>query len=103
MTEGEARKAFADDQTFVLEMAQEWYGGYEAWALNEKSHHDFPVQEWDGRVIPVEDIRAAFIDNFWVSHFNEANARVMKEMEENPPEDDPRRYTWEEVCAAVGL
>ncbi|MDR2669925.1 MAG: DUF4065 domain-containing protein [Desulfovibrio sp.] len=68
----EARRPFSDEELFILETVNNFYGRYAAWTLRDMSHNDFPGDFNSKDVIPVNDIRASFADNKIVRSIQEA-------------------------------
>ena len=75
-SEHQAREAFTDEQKFVLELVAGHYGVYEAWALVEKSHREFPGIFGSGDVILKETIASAFENSRLVMKLKGAATRI---------------------------
>jgi uncharacterized phage-associated protein len=61
-----ARENFDDEQKFVLESVNEYYGVYEAWALRDLSRVEFPGVFGSGGIIRKQDIKEYFIEHDFV-------------------------------------
>jgi uncharacterized phage-associated protein len=59
----EARLPFTDEELFILETVNNFYGRYAAWTLRDMSHNDFPGDFNSKNVIPISDIRMRFETN----------------------------------------
>lgn len=60
----ESRRPFTDEQKFIMETVNQYYGRYSAWTLRNMSHDDFPG-DFDGpkAVIPDDEISTKFAQN----------------------------------------
>jgi uncharacterized phage-associated protein len=68
----EARRPFTDEELFVLETVNNFYGQFSAWTLRCMSHDDFPGDFNSKNVIPVNDICTKFTQNKIVKSLQEA-------------------------------
>ena len=55
-----AREPFDDEQKFILELVDSYYGSFSAWTLRERSHRDFPGTFGSKEIISQDSIREAF-------------------------------------------
>jgi uncharacterized phage-associated protein len=70
----ESRTPFSDEELFVLETVNGYYGRYAAWVLRDMSHNDFPGDFDNPKrpVIPDEEIRSRFSGNKVVKTLRDA-------------------------------
>lgn len=60
LSEKYARAPFDDEEKFILELVNSYYGAFSAWELRERSHRDFPGDFGSRLPISNNDILEAF-------------------------------------------
>lgn len=61
----ESRLPFTDEELYVLETVNNYYGRYAAWTLRDMAHNDFPgdFDNPNRPLIPNDRIKANFLEN----------------------------------------
>jgi uncharacterized phage-associated protein len=98
LSEQKAREKFDDEQKFILETTNGFYGEYETWALRNRSHIDFPGPFGTGLPIVQDKIKKIFQSNELVTRLKNAYAKL-----EETECDKGRNISVKEFAHALGL